>query len=296
MFINESPSRKFFLYFNSIFITLITLLCILPIINVFAMSLSATQYVSAGEVNLIPKGFTLAAYKYCIMNKEFWRATLVSLERLAIGVPVNLLMTILSAYPLSKPEIIFKSRKIYVWFFLATILFSGGLIPTFIIVQKAGLIDSIWSLIIPGAVPVFNVILLMNFFRGLPKEIEESAFIDGAGHYRVLWSLFVPLSKPALATITLFCLVNHWNSWFDGLIYMNHDQNYPLQSYLQTTIIAASGAKLSMNIQDVQDLAKINDRTLRTAQLFISMIPIFLVYPLLQKYFTTGIVMGSVKG
>ena len=179
---------------------------------------------------------------------------------------------------------------------MITMLFSGGLIPSFLVVQKTGLMDSIWALILPGAVPVFNVILLLNFFRGLPKEIEESACIDGAGHYRILWKLYIPLSKPALATITLFCIVGHWNSWFDGLIYMNHTSNYPLQSYLQAVVIAASGVRLSINIQDVIDLQKINDRTLRTAQLFISMIPIFIVYPFLQKYFTTGIVMGSVKG
>ena len=248
MHYKESTGRRIFIYFNYCFIVLLTIICVIPIINVLAMSLSSSQYVSAGEVNLIPKGFTFAAYKYCIANKEFWRALLISMERVIIGVPVNLIMIVLAAYPLSKPDNVFKSRKIYVWIFMITMLFSGGLIPSFLVVQKTGLMDSIWALILPGAVPVFNVILLLNFFRGLPKEIEESACIDGAGHYRILWKLYIPLSKPALATITLFCIVGHWNSWFDGLIYMNHTSNYPLQSYLQAVVIAASGVRLSINI------------------------------------------------
>jgi putative aldouronate transport system permease protein len=160
-------------------------------------------------------------------------------------------------------------------------------------IRMTGLLDSIWALVLPGAVPVFSVILLLNFFRGLPKEIEESAFMDGAGHWKVLWSIYVPLSMPALATIALFTLVGHWNSWFDGLILMNSPERYPLSSYLQTVVIDKTMTTMKGN--DWMSLAQISDRTAKAAQIFLGALPILLVYPLLQKYFVKGIVLGSVK-
>ena len=297
MRIHESPGRKLFLVFNAIFIALLTLTCIIPIWNILCMSFSDASYVAAGEVKLWPVGFTTEAYRFVMMNDKFWAAFLVTLQRVGSGVLVNMVLVILAAYPLSKSVREFQARKYYVWFFIVTMLFNGGLIPTYIVVSRAGLINSIWALILPGAVPVFNVILLMNFFRSLPKEIEESANIDGAGQFTVMWRLYVPLSMPAIATIILFVLVGHWNSWFDGLIYMNDQNRYPLQSYLQTVITSTSISLLqTTDVQMLIDRFKVNDRNMRAAQIFIAMVPILAAYPFLQKYFTTGIVMGSVKG
>jgi putative aldouronate transport system permease protein len=153
---------------------------------------------------------------------------------------------------------------------------------------------TIWALILPGAVPLFSMIVLLNFFRDLPGEIEEAAFIDGAGHWTVLTRIYIPLSKAALATVTLFIIINHWNAWFDGLIYNNRPEGYPLQSYMQTVLVQADFSLLSLT--EIELFANVSDRTIKAAQVFLGMIPVLLIYPFLQRYFTKGLVLGSVKG
>ena len=179
---------------------------------------------------------------------------------------------------------------------LVAMLFNGGLMPTYFIVAKTGLIDTIWSLVLPGAVPIFSCIVLMNFFRGIPEELEESARLDGANQFQVLIRIFLPLSKPSIATVTLFSLIWHWNSWFEGLIYSNYTQNYPLQSYLQTLVVSTTEALRTSDLKTIMELTQVNDTNMKSAQIFISVIPLMLVYPFLQKYFTTGLTLGSVKG
>jgi len=288
-----TAGRKTFLVTNYVVLTIAALLCILPLINVLAVSFSSKSAAAAGFVKLWPVDFTLSSYKYALSKHEFLDGFVVSLKRVALGYAVNMLLTILTAYPLSKERSSLRSRHYYAWFFIVTMLFNGGLIPTYMTIKEAGLLDSIWALVLPGAVPVFNVILLMNFFRELPKEIEEAAFMDGAGHWRVLWRIYCPLSLPAIATITLFTLVAHWNSWFDGLIYMNSTSNYPLQSYLQTIIVTSD-----LNAVASNDLlvTEVSDRTFKAAQVFLAALPVLVVYPFLQKFFMKGLVMGSVKG
>jgi putative aldouronate transport system permease protein len=173
-------------------------------------------------------------------------------------------------------------------------LFGGGLIPTYIIVNATGLIDTIWALVLPGAVGSFSAILLLNFIRGLPRQLEEAAYMDGAGHWRTLFSVVLPLSLPVLATLTLFSFVGHWNSWFDGIIYMNSPAKYPLQSYLKTVVLNKDPRFLTEH--DVKLLALVSDRTTRAAEIFVAMVPVMAVYPFLQRYFISGIVVGSVKG
>lgn len=292
----DTLGRRIFIIFNYIFLSLTALLCLLPFINLLATSLSSSTAVAAGDVKFLPVDFSLKSYEFVMKSKSFTQALFISLERVVLGVGLNMLLTILAAYPLSKEKGTFKYRGIYSWFFIITILFNGGLIPWYIVISRTGLINSIWALILPGALPVFNMIVLLNFFRGLPKELEEAAFIDGASHWMVLWKVFLPVSKPALATVALFCIVNHWNSWFDGLILMNRTEKYPLQSYLQTVIINPEQFLRSTGNNYESLLAFVNVRTTRVAQLFIATLPILLVYPFLQKYFTTGLVLGSVKG
>ena len=290
----QSSGRIVFQSANYAFLGAISLLCVLPMAHVLAVSLSSTAPASAGEVTLWPIGFTLKSYEYVANRPEFVRAFLISLERLALGLPVGLFLTITAAYPMSKDNRAFRARGFFAWYSIVTMLFSGGLIPLFIIVTNVGLIDSIWALILPGGVGVFNIILLLNFFRSLPRELEEAAFIDGAGHWTLLFRIFLPLSKPVLATITLFITVGHWNSWFDGLIFMNSTDHYPLQTLLQTTVVALDSRIFSE--RDLDLLKYVSDRTTRAAEIFIAMVPILMAYPFLQRYFTTGIVLGSVKG
>ncbi|QTH45355.1 carbohydrate ABC transporter permease [Cohnella sp. LGH] len=285
--------RISFNLFNYTFLCLLAVLCLLPLVHVLAVSFSANHAASAGIVKLWPVDFTTTSYSYVLGKQEFVRSLLVSVKRVILGTIVNMLMTVLLAYPLSKESATFKSRTVYVWILVITILFSGGLIPYYMVIKSVGLLDSIWALVLPGAVPVFNVILLLNFFRGLPKELEEAAFIDGAGYFRTLAKIILPLSTPSLATILLLTVVTHWNSWFDGLILMNSPEHYPLQSYLQTIIIQKDFSELTdLNAEALRD---ISDRTVKAAQIFMGALPILVVYPFLQKYFMKGIVLGSVK-
>ncbi|MFC3801949.1 carbohydrate ABC transporter permease [Cohnella sp. GCM10012308] len=289
-----SLGRRAFHVCNYLFLTAAAAACLLPMLNVLAVSFSSSSAVSAGAVKLWPVGFTLKSYAFVVGKPEFGKAFLVSLARVAAGVPLNMLLTILVAYPLSKDRKQFRFRNFYAWYFVLTMLFSGGLIPWYMTIKMTGIIDSFWALILPGAVPIFNVILLLNFFKSLPEEIEEAAEMDGAGRWQALWRITVPLSAPAVATLTLFCIVTHWNSWFEGLILMNSPSHYPLQSYLQTVIV---GRDLSLlTSADIARWSEINDRTSKAAQVFVAMVPVLLVYPFLQKYFAEGIVMGSVKG
>lgn len=288
-----SLSRRMFLAVNYAFLILLSIVCLLPIIHVLAISLSSSSAVDVGLVKLWPVDLTWRSYEYILNKPEFLHSMLVSVERVGLGTIVNMFLALLIAYPLSKEETSFRLRTFYVWVFVLTILFNGGLIPTYLTVKETGLLGSIWALILPNAVPVFNMILLLNFFRGLPKELEESAFMDGAGYWKVLWSIMVPLSLPSIATVGLFTIVTHWNSWFDGLIYMKSQAQYPLSTYLQTMVINQN--LLENNQFDLNDLAEINDRTAKAAQIFLGVLPILLVYPFLQRFFLTGLVLGSVK-
>ncbi|MCD9020407.1 carbohydrate ABC transporter permease [Cohnella silvisoli] len=291
-----SFSRIVFNIFNYGFLALLSLMALFPFLNVLAVSLSNKSAAAAGLVKLWPVEFTFASYRFVFLRDEFFTALGISLERVLLGAALSMLVTVLAAYPLSKEEKAFPGRTLYAWIFVFTILFNGGLIPWYMTIKMTGILDSLWALVLPGAVQVFNCLLLLNFFRGLPKALEEAAFVDGANHWTILWRIFIPLSTPVLATVTLFTVVGHWNSWFDGIILMNSPNHYPLQSYLQTVVVKMNTSTFA-NIDPVQArlLSEISDRTVKAAQIFMATIPILLVYPFLQKYFMAGIVLGSVK-
>ena len=294
-----SWSRKIFLVINYIILTILALVCILPFLNLLAISFSAKEAVIANKVTFWPVGFSMNSYRFILKNSQFLKSLLISVERTVPGVIINTVLVVLTAYPLSKSVKEFRLRNIFSWFFVITILFNGGLIPTYLVVKYTGLLNSILALILPGAVNVFNMLVVMNYMRSLPKELEEAAYIDGAGHVQVLLKVILPVCTPTLATVILFAFVNHWNSWFDGMIYMNTVDKYPLQSYLQTVIINTESffRNASNTSSEIANYVKlVNARTTSAAQLFLAMIPILCIYPFLQKYFTTGLVMGSVKG
>ena len=280
---------------NTVILILAALVCFLPFLHMLAVSLSNKAIVAAGEVRFWPKGFTTSSYIYVLKLRQFWRSFMISVARLAIGVSLNLIIVILSGYPLSKESGQFRSRTAYAWFFFFPMLFNGGLIPLYVVINTLGIMDSIWALVLPRGTQIFLVLLMLNFFRQIPKELEDSAVIDGAGKWRTMARIYVPLSLPAIATMTLFSAIFHWNSWFDGLIYINRPQNYPLQSFLHTVIIA-NALQLTEDIETMIRMTEISSRTLKSAQIIIAIIPIFAVYPFLQRYFVKGIVLGSVKG
>jgi putative aldouronate transport system permease protein len=261
-----------------------------------AVSFSGSAAVSAGDVMFWPKDFTFQSYLFALAGGKFFTALWVSIQRVGLGVGLNLVMMTLAAYPLSKTKTQLLGRNIYMTFFVLTMFISGGMIPTYLVVVKAGLLDSIWSLILPMGLPVYEMIILMNFMRGLPAEIEEAATIDGASPFGVLTRVLLPLLKPALATVALFCVIFHWNDWFSGLIYMSSPTNYPLQTYLQSLLKNFEELMITSNKDYVKLLGLMNARTGRAAQLFLGAIPVMMLYPFLQKYFTTGLVLGSIKG
>jgi len=297
--VKESVPRKIFLVCNTAFLLIVALVCIAPFINLLAVSFSDKVAVASGEVTFFPVGLTLISYQFIAKTVKFFQSVLVSLERVAVGVPLNLLLIVLTAYPLSKLKKDFRARNVFSWFFVVTLLFNAGLIPTYMVVRYTGLMDKIWALVLPGALPVFSMLVVMNYLRSLPRELEEAAYLDGASHVQTLVRVILPVSMPTIATVTLFSFVAHWNSWFDGMIYMNKIQHYPLQTYLQTIVVnpeefLRANTDLSGNL--LKYLALVSARTTGAAQMFLAMIPILCIYPYLQKYFTTGLVMGSVKG
>ena len=216
----------------------------------------------------------------------------VTLKRVALSLPISLFLMITAAYPLSKDKARFRARGLYVWYFFITMLFNGGMIPQYLLVVQLGLLNNIFALVLPGAFNVFNMLLVLSFFRNIPASLDDAARIDGAGQWRTLFRIYIPISLPVLATVTLFTLVGNWNSWFDGMIYMKSN-NVPLQTYLRTVVFNYDFGKLSMEEQ--QRLAKMSPEGVKAAQMVIGAIPILAVYPFLQKYFITGITLGSVK-
>lgn len=276
----------------NIIVIALALLCVLPFIHVLAFSLSSPAKANAGLVTIWPLDFSWDAYQYMMKEPKFLQAFWVSVQRVVLGVSLGCLLTVITAYPLSKETRNFRTRTGYVWFFVITMLFGGGLVPTYIIVRSYGLIDSLGALIFPAALNVFFVTLMLNFFRGLPHELEESAVVDGAGQWKILFQIYLPLSLPSLATIGLFTIVFHWNSWFDGLIYMNKSSHYPLQTYLQTIVTNPDMSKVA----NIGEVLAVSSRTVKTAQLIVGMLPVIIVYPFLQRYFVKGMVIGSVKG
>ncbi|MFE6076557.1 carbohydrate ABC transporter permease [Paenibacillus sp. NPDC057886] len=288
----KTRGYRIFSIANYTFLGILSLLCILPIIHILAVSFSSMAPASSNLVSFWPIGFTTDAYVKTFGNSNFINSLLVSVKRTIIATIIGMVIMLITAFPLSKEDLSFKGRSLYTWFFVFTILFSGGLIPSYILIQKLGLMNTIWALILPGALSVWNVILMMNFFRGLPKELEEAAYLDGAGHIKTLILVYVPLSLPAIATLSLFTMVYQWNSWFDGMIYMSDIKNYPLASLLQTIIVQQDLSKINV---DPSMLENISQRTVRAAQIFIGALPILLVYPFLQRFFVKGIVIGAVK-
>jgi ABC-type glycerol-3-phosphate transport system permease component len=274
---------------------LISFSSLAPILHTVAISFSDKAAAAAGKVSFWPVGFNTYAYNMIMQDRNFVKAFFISVERVLLGGGLNFLLTVLMAYPLSRTSHEFRFRNIYMWFLIVTMLFSGGIIPLYILMKYLGLFDSIWALVLPTAVPAFHVILLINFFRSIPKELSEAGYIDGAGPWFMLAKVFVPLSAPALATVALFSVVSHWNSFFDGLIFMRSMDKYPLQTYIQQFVVQINMQENLSMTERMEMLKNLSNQTLNAAKIVISMVPILLVYPFLQKYFIHGIMLGSVK-
>jgi len=271
------------------------LACLLPLWNIVMISFSAAEAVDANLVGLFPVRFTLRAYEKLFSDTQFWRSFLISVERVLLALAFNMILTALMAYPLSKTKRQFKMRGFYINLMIFAMLFSGGLIPSFLNIRRLGLLNTVWSLVLPGAVPIFSVILLVNFFRGIPRSLEEAAVIDGLNPLQILLKIFLPCSKAAVATIALFSIVGTWNDFFSGLIYIRTKANYPLMTYIQSLNVDLVAIAKTGDVNALRAAMEVSMRNLNAAKIIAAVIPLLCIYPLLQKYFITGIVVGSVK-
>lgn len=276
---------------------ILLIVTILPILHVAAISFSSSTAINRGLVTFYPKGFNLNAYI------KVWEAGTVpnafknSVIYTVVGTAINMVLTITTAYPLSKKDLPFK--KFYTTLIVITMFFGGGLIPRFLLVTKLGLYNTMWALILPGAISSWNLIVMRTFFQSIPVEIEESAYLDGANDMQILFRIILPLSQASLATIGLFYAVGHWNSWFSALIYLKSNSKYPLQLVLREIVIQGQMAKELAEQGDTflwQEMEMVSVESLKYATLFISIVPMLIVYPFIQKYFVKGVMIGSLKG
>ena len=273
-------------------VILMTLSCLLPLINMVAISLSSSNAVASNTVGLLPVELTFSTYEKLLNDSQFWASFWISVQRVVLGTIINMFFVITMAYPLSKSRLRFPAREIYIKIVIFAMLFSGGVIPLFMVVSKLNMINTIWALVLPGAVPVFNVILMVNFFKGVPVSLDEAASIDGASPLTVLVKIYLPVSLPALATVALFSIVNHWNDYFSGLLYMNKASLYPLQTYIQQLTVDITQVT---DAEQLKQLSQMSNRAFNATKIVVSTIPLLVIYPFLQKYFVSGIVIGAVK-
>ncbi|MDF2835176.1 MAG: sugar transporter permease [Paenibacillus sp.] len=286
-----SMSEKLFNGFNYLFFVGLGLTTLLPFVNLIAKSFSGEAAVISGKVNLLPVGFQTGTYLYVLRNDLFLNALKTSVVLAVVGTAVGLFLTTITAYPLSRVQL--RGRKWLLLMFIFTMLFSGGLIPTYLLMQELGLINKLPVLFLPAAINVFNMLIIKNYFEELPDGLEESAKLDGASNIRILFSIVLPLSLPVLATIALFFAVAFWNDYFAAMIYITDQDLKPLQLFLKELLVSSSGEFLKDNVDAALNTTP---QSIQAASIMLATLPILFVYPFLQKYFVKGVLVGSVKG
>lgn len=276
---------------NYPFLVFLTFVCLYPMLYVVFASFSVpSQYMAHSGPLWGSLGFSTASYMHVFRNPNILTGYRNTIWILAVGIPINMALTIVGAYFLSRRGVmLFKPIMILILF---TMYFSGGMIPTFLLIQNLGLIDSRWALILPGAVSTFNVIVLRTAMFAVPESLEESAKLDGARHFRILFQIIVPLVKPTLAVLVLFYGVNHWNSWFPAMIYLRDRSLFPLQLILREILVLNDVSGIDAGVGDVEMIAA----TIQYALIIVATIPVLALYPFLQRYFTKGVMIGAVKG
>ncbi|RXZ83492.1 carbohydrate ABC transporter permease [Paenibacillaceae bacterium] len=293
--IQTSLGEKIFTVFNYTLFILFSITTLFPFLNLIAKSLSSETAVLSGQVNLLPVDLQFGTYKFVASSSMFLNAFQVSIFITVCGTLCALLMTTLAAYPLSKTRL--RGRKFFILMYIFTMLFSGGLIPTYLLMRGLGLIDQLPVLFLPAMISVYNMLIIKSYFENLPDGLEESAKLDGASNLTILWRITLPLSMPVLATIGLFYAVQFWNDYFASLIYMNTPEKKPLQLYLKELFVTSSDAFLRSGSHINIDAAmNASPQSIQAASIILATLPILLVYPFLQKYFVKGVLIGSVKG
>ncbi|AZS13414.1 carbohydrate ABC transporter permease [Paenibacillus lutimineralis] len=280
-------------WFNVIALAVIAGLMLLPFIHIFAVSFSSLEDVLRKDFILWPTNWTIDSYKVIFLSKQFIGSLGVTVTITAIGTLVSLILTASMAYALTRNIL---GQRVILLMVIFTILFNAGMIPVYLVVKSTGLINSLWALVIPGAISSFNLIVIRQFFLSIPSELSEAALIDGANEVRTFWSVILPLSKPALATFALFYAVGYWNKYFEGILYLNDARKWPVQVVLRQMVImnettSTVGSDVMLQLENQPPPV-----TIQMAAILVATLPILVLYPFLQKHFAKGVMIGSVKG
>jgi len=282
---------RIFYVIDYFLLALVICITLYPFIFVFSASISDPGALGRGEVWLWPVGFSTNAYKIVMEDKEIWTGYGNTIWYVVVGTTINIILTTITAYPLSREN--FSARDKIMMFIAFTMFFSGGMIPTYLLVKELGLINSRWALVIVGGISTWNLIIMRTFFEGIPASLHEAATIDGASELQILVKIFLPLSLPVMAVMVLFYAVGHWNSYFPALMYLNDGEKYPLQMILRKILIQYDQNKM---VEEMTQGREVVGQAVRYATIIVSTVPILLIYPFLQKYFVTGVMIGAIKG
>lgn len=290
----QSPADKVLMAAVWILLIVVLILLVVPILFILASSFSSPSAVSAGKVLLWPVDFSLVGYQIIFQSPNIIRAFVNSVEYTVVGTIVSVTLTLFAGYPLARRDL--KIRKYVMFLFTVTMFFSGGMIPTYLVVSKLGLIDSFWVMILPSAMGVWNVILIKTYIQSsIPNELFESAQIDGCSDWKYFLHMVVPLSKPIIAVMVLLYAVGKWNDFFSGLLYLNDTNKQPLQLLLRNVLVTNDSGSLSMSLAQQMNRQEVKTQ-LQYSLIIVSSLPVMILYPFIQKYFVQGIMVGSIKG
>ena len=287
----QSKASRAFDVVNYVLLGLIGLVMFYPMFYVFIVSISSAEFINKGLVTLFPRGINFEAYKIVFQNKQIWSSYFNTILYTTVGTLINLVCTAMCAYPLSRKD--FYGRGPLTIFVTLTMFVSGGMIPLYLVVMQLNLLNSIWAIVLPPAISTYNMIIMRTSFATIPDSLVESAYLDGANDIQILAKIVLPLSKPIMATMTLFYAVSHWNSYFPAMIYLNDQKKYPVQVIMRDIVIAGDFTQQGGDVSSSLNVVATN---YKYAVIIISVIPILLVYPLIQKHFTKGVMVGAVKG
>lgn len=297
--IKETTKDRLFKFFVYCFLTFALLIVLYPLIYIVSASVSDPTYVNSGKMWLLPKGFTLDGYKLIFEDNSIWRGYLNTIFYTVLGTSINLAITIPAAYALARRD--FVGRNLIMGIFVLTMFFSGGLIPTYLVVKSLGIIDTIWAMVLPNAAAIWNIIVARVFFQvTIPQDLEDAATIDGATNFKMFYKVVLPLSAPIIAVMALFYGVGHWNGYFNALIYLSDRKLYPLQLVLREILVLQSmdptNAGISQSMAEAMHSKAKLAAVIKYGVMIVSSLPVIMIYPLLQRHFVKGVMIGSLKG
>lgn len=289
--LNRSRGYRVFQGINAVILTGVVIVTLYPFVNIIARSFSEERYIVTGQVNLIPRGFNLTTYTIVVSDPMFWTNYRNTVVYTVVATAIAMVLTTCYAYVLSKKHL--KGRTFLIWVAVFTMIFTGGLIPNYVLINGMGLTNSIWAIVLPNAISVFNLLVMKAFFENLPTDLEEAAAIDGLNTYGILWRIVLPLSKAVIATMVLFYAVSFWNSWFTAFLYLHETDLFPVTIYLRNLIAGATGAESAGAVTSEVTQAAAN---IQSVTIMLTVLPILAVYPFVQRYFVSGVMLGAVKG